>query len=106
MGALLDDVTVVEDDDLVGIADGTEAVGNDEGGASLHDGVHTSLYQLFGTGVDTGGRLVEDQDGGIGNGSTGNGKELALALAEVATVSAEHGMVAVGETTDEVVGSY
>ena len=106
MGALLDDAPVVEDDDLVGITDGGEAMGDDKGGAPLHDGVHASLYELLGTGVDTGGCLVEDEDGGIGNGGTGNGKELALALAEVAAISAEHGLVAVGETADEVVGTY
>ena len=40
MGALLDDAPVVEDDDLVGITDGGEAMGDDKGGAPLHDGVH------------------------------------------------------------------
>lgn len=44
MGALLEDMPVVEDDNLVGIADRAETVGNDEGGASLHDGVHATLY--------------------------------------------------------------
>ena len=37
MGALLDDASVVEDDDLVGITDGGEAMGDDKGGAPLHD---------------------------------------------------------------------
>lgn len=73
MGALLDDVTVVEDDDLVGITDGTQTVGDDEGGAPLHEGVHATLHHLLGTGVDTGGRLVENEDGGIADGGTGNG---------------------------------
>ena len=72
VGALLDDASVVEDDDLVGIADGGEAVGNDESGAPLHDAVHAALDELLGTGVDGGGCLVEDKDGWVGNGSTGN----------------------------------
>ena len=105
MGALLDDAPVVEDDDLVGITDGGEAVGDDKGGAPLHDGVHASLYHLLGTGVDTGGCLVENEDGGIGYGSTGDGKELALSLAEVASVAAEGCVIAVGESADEVVGT-
>ena len=105
MGALLDDAPVVEDDDLVGITDGGEAVGDDKGGAPLHDGVHASLYHLLGTGVDTGGCLVENEDGGIGYGSTGDGKELALSLAEVASVTAEGCVIAVGESADEVVGT-
>ena len=105
MGALLDDVTVVEDDDLVGITDGGEAVGDDEGGAPLHDGVHALLHQLLSAGVDRGGRLVKDEDGGIGDSGTGDGKELALSLAEVATIATEHGVVAASETADEVVGT-
>lgn len=105
MGALLDDAPMVEDDDLVGITDGGEAMGDDKGGAPLHDGVHASLYELLGTGVDTGGCLVKDEDGGIGYGGSGDGKELALSLAEVASVAAEGGVIAVGESADEVVGT-
>ena len=36
MSAVLDDMTVVEDDDLVGITNRRETVGNDEGCAPLH----------------------------------------------------------------------
>ena len=35
VGTLFDDTSVVEDDDLVGIADGAEAVGDDKGGSAL-----------------------------------------------------------------------
>ena len=52
MGALLDDAPVVEDDDLVGIADSAETVGNDEGGAAPHNGVHTALHELLGARVN------------------------------------------------------
>ena len=106
VGALLDDATVVEDDDLVGITDSREAMGDDESGASLHDGVHAPLYELFGTGVYRGCCLVENEDGGIGNGSAGNSQQLALSHTEVTSVATEQGVIAIGQTTDEVRGSY
>ena len=36
MCALFDDVAFVEDDDLVGLEDGVEAMGDGDGGATLH----------------------------------------------------------------------
>ena len=36
MRALFDDAALVEDDDLVGLEDGVEAVGDGEDGAALH----------------------------------------------------------------------
>ena len=80
MGALLDDAAVVEDDDQVGIADGGETVGDDEGGAALHEGVHASLHKPFRAGVDARGGLVEDEHRGIADGSTGDGNQLSLSL--------------------------
>ena len=36
VGALFDNMAVVEDDDTVGIADGAKAMGDDESGTALH----------------------------------------------------------------------
>ena len=36
VGAAFDDFTVVEDEHLIGLADGTQAMGDDETGAALH----------------------------------------------------------------------
>ena len=52
MRTLLDDAPVVEDNNLVGIADGREPVGYDEGGAAFHNGVHTLLHKLLRAGVN------------------------------------------------------
>ena len=95
MGALFDDVAVVEDNDTVGITDGAQAVGNDEGCTTLHQRVHTTLYEPFRTGVDGGCGLVEDEHRGIRDGSTGDGNQLAFALGEVATIAIENGLIAV-----------
>src|ERR1017187_9705712 len=37
VGAVFDDVSVVEDGDAVGVAHGGDAVGDEDGGASLHE---------------------------------------------------------------------
>jgi len=47
----LDDVALLDDQDLVGAADGGEAVGDDEGGASLHEVAEAALDEGFGLGV-------------------------------------------------------
>ena len=80
MGALFDDVSVVEDDDKVGVADGAKAVGDDEGGTALHQRVHASLNEPFRTSVDGGCCLVEDEHGRIADGSTGDGNQLSFSL--------------------------
>ena len=49
--ALLHNVPVVEDQDLVCRADGGQTVGNDEGGASFHEIVHGVLDQMLGAGI-------------------------------------------------------
>ena len=43
MGAPLDNPALLHDHDAVRVADGGQAVGNDEGGSSGHQGVHAVL---------------------------------------------------------------
>ena len=79
MAAPLAHFAAVHHQDLVGTADGREAVGDDDGGALAHqlgDGV---LDELFGLGVDAGGRLVEDEDFRVEGQGPGKGQQLALA---------------------------
>ena len=104
MGASLDDAPLLHDDDGVGIADGAQTVGDDEGAAPLHQRVHAVLYCLLRPGVDARCGLVEDECRRIGNGSAGDGDKLSLALTQIAAIGREHRLVAVGQTTDEVVG--
>ena len=104
MGATLDDLAVVQHHDAVGVADGGQAVGDDEDGSSLHQRIHTGLHLGLGVGIDGGGGLVQNHYRGIGHGGPGNGNQLPLALGEAGTVSGEHGVVAVGQPGDEVVG--
>ena len=102
--APLDDTAVFHNQDQVAVADRGETVRDHKCGSALHQLVHAALYDLFGTGIDGGGRLIENQHRRVGDRRTGDGKELALALGEVCAVSMQHGLVAVRETADEAVG--
>ena len=66
MRALLDDAAVAHDEDAVGIADGAQAVRDDKARAAAHEVIHRLLNELLGAGVDRAGRLIEDEDGGVG----------------------------------------
>src|ERR1700744_3887871 len=96
MGALLDDLAVFEDDDLAGAAGGGEAVGDDDGGAAVEEALEASLDRFLGPHVDVGGRLVEDQDAGLGEEGAGEGDELALARREGDAALADLGLDSVG----------
>ena len=59
----LADVPLLEDDDLVGAADGGKAVGDHDHGAVLHEIGKRPLYQHFGFGVQMRRGFVQDQNG-------------------------------------------
>ena len=79
MTTVLNHPTVVEDEDLVGVADGTQAVGDDKRGAALHQPAEGDLKAGLGEGVDRAGRLVEDKDAGVRDEGAGKGDNLLLA---------------------------
>ncbi len=64
MRAALSHPAVVEDDDLVGIDDGRQPVGDDDGGAVAGDAVERLLDLALGMAVEGGGRLVQTRIGG------------------------------------------
>lgn len=103
MGAAFDDLAVFHDEDLVGAADGGEAMGDDEGGAAAHEVGETFLDHGFGFGVEAGGGFVEDEDAGVGEDGAGDGDALFLAAGEFDAAFADDGFVAVGEAFDEFI---
>jgi hypothetical protein len=58
VAAALDDFAVIENQDLVGVADSAEAVGDNEAGAPLQQIVQSGLNLSLGAGVYTTGSLV------------------------------------------------
>ena len=63
------------------ILNGGQAVSDVEGGASVHQGVHTSLNNSLGVGIDGAGGLIQDHNRRIRHSRPGDGKKLPLALA-------------------------
>ena len=55
VGAAFDNVAVLEDDDAVAVAHGRKAVGNHEGRAPFHQGIHAALHEGLGAGVNAAG---------------------------------------------------
>ena len=78
----LGDAAVVDHDDAVGVAHGREAVGDDEGGASVHQVGEGLLDEVLALRVEGGGGLVEDEDGGVVQDGAGDGEALLLAAGE------------------------
>ena len=66
MGAVLDDVALLEHDDAVGVAHGGEAVGDEDGGdrpvVAERPGQHRLEELELGPRVEVGGGLIEHED--------------------------------------------
>src|SRR6266704_7122981 len=76
------DGSVLEDEDIVGIADRAQAVSDRDHGASLHQALERLDDDPFGFGVERGSRLVEDEDGRVADDGTGDPDALPLAPGE------------------------
>ena len=88
MGPLFDDAAVVDDDDVVGIADRAQAVGDDDGRAAFHEAVQGSLDDLFAFRIESRRRFIEDEDARVLEDGPGNGDALALAAGQGAAAVA------------------
>ena len=76
MASLLDNLSVFHDEDQRSVADRGQTVGNDKTRSALHQLVKRLLNLQFGTGIDAGGRLVEDQHRRQAEHDTGDTKKL------------------------------
>ena len=72
------DVALLDHEDLVGLADGAEAVGYDEGGTAFHERGQALLNEGLAFCVEVGSGLIEDEDAGICENSPGDGNALPL----------------------------
>ena len=104
MGSAFDDLPILQHQHLVRVADGAEAMGDDEGGAPGHQLLQRRLNLTLGAGVHAAGGLVQDEDAGIGQHGPGDGEKLALALAQARAPLAQHGVITLGQSFDEIVG--
>lgn len=65
VGALLDDLSVIHDENLVGLLDCGEPVGNRHDGFAFREFRQRRLDQMLVFRVDAGGRFIEDDNRGI-----------------------------------------
>ena len=56
-------VSIVEDDDFIGVEHRADALGDDKAGAVFHDPDQGVLNPAFGFDIDRAGRVVQDEDG-------------------------------------------
>src|SRR5271156_2930861 len=82
VGAALDDVSAVDDEDDIGVTDGREAVRNRDRGAPLHQRLERALNDALRLGVERRGSLVEDQDRRVFQDHAGDRQPLALTTGE------------------------
>ena len=79
--APLHDAVILDDQQLIGVADGAQPVGNDEAGTALQQFLQCGLDQPLGARVHARRGLIEDEDAGVGQDGAGNGQKLPLPLA-------------------------
>src|SRR5687767_15607072 len=79
MPSLLHDPAVIEHDDAIGAADGTEAVRDDQRRAAAQKLFHRFTDQALALAVEAGRRLIENHDGGVLEKDASDRQALALA---------------------------
>ncbi len=68
---LLDDATCLQDNDVVGVLDRRETMGDHQRSAPLQQSSQSLLDDQFGEGIDVRGCLVQYEDARVGNQGAG-----------------------------------
>src|ERR1700730_12639470 len=103
--AVLDKAAALNGHDAIAGAHGREAVRDDEDGAALGDLAHVLLDDALALVVERARGLIEDQDARGGHQGARNGDTLALPPGERSAPLAHHGVVALGQLPNEVMGA-
>ena len=90
VGPLLDEPAPLHQEDEVRVADGGEALLDDERGPARPQGAHRALDEHLGPGVHRARRLVQHQDHRFGEERAGDGEQLLLTRAQVRPVLVDH----------------
>lgn len=80
MCTTFNDMTMIQNNNDIGVFDGRKTMGNDEYGSAIHQSVHTSLDNLLCSCIDGGSRFIHDHNRRICYSTTCNGKQLTLTL--------------------------
>src|SRR5206468_9574299 len=99
----LDDAAVIEDDDLVGVAHGREAVRDRDRRASFGEPVERVLHEALRLRVERARRLVEHEYRWVAQHRSRDCDALLLSAREAVAALADDGVVAVRQRRDYVV---
>ena len=102
MGSLLDDAAVLHGNDDVGVADGGEAMGDDECGAVGHEPGERPADRHLVDGIEMARRLVEDEDRRVLEEGAGNGDTLALAAGKASATLSKTGVETVSQACHDI----
>ena len=97
------DASAFHDDDLVGVLDGGQPVGDDQRRPAAADVAKTALHCDFVLSVQGGSRFIEDDDGRVAQKRPRQRHALPLAAGKAHAALAEHGLVAVRQAGNEIV---
>ena len=90
----LDNFSVVEHHNQIGVQDGRKPVRNANRGAALHQFVERRLHGALGFGVERAGGFVEDENWSVFQNGAGDGEALALAAGKGNAFLADDGVEA------------
>ena len=102
MAAALDNPSMLENHDHIGIPNCGQSVCDNEYGSSVHQRIHTFLHNRLCSGIDRRCRLVHNHNRRICNCSTRNRNQLSLSLGQVRSVTVDYRLVSFGQTCDEI----
>ena len=103
MRPLFNDATVLHHGDAVGRTNGRQPVRDDQRGAPRHQPFERAQERCLGLGIERTGGFVEDENGRVLQHGPRNRQPLPFAARERGAALAELGVVARGQTRDEVV---
>lgn len=100
----LDDLSVLQNHNGVGVPHSGETVGDHEGCPLCHQRIHALLDMLFRSRIDRARRLIEDQDRRHGYRRSRDIKKLSLALTQVRAIALQNRVIALWKTHDKGMG--
>ncbi len=103
VGAAVGDPALIQDHDPVGQVQRRPAMRDDQRGAAPHDLAQRGVDLGLQARVDGRGRVVEQQQPGVGDQRPGQRHPLPLAARQSKALLADHGVVALGQPDDELV---
>ena len=103
VGALFQDLAVLQHHDLVCVADGAQSVGDNDGRPTVKHLGHGLLDNALTVAIDVCRRFVEDQDSGVSDQRAGKADELSLSNAEVLTTLLKWRVIPLGHLLNEIV---